>query len=194
MDFKKYIFIITSIIILSCINPKKKDSENRETEKKELRAFFDSDKIEHYYLNISEDDFFKLIRKDKKTKKELEFSELFVGNYPDTIPTADFEQILLKHNYKKSKLNIKQQKSIESVFSEKDLPIPDAAACIAEYRDIFIFKKRGKIIGISKICFKCNRFQITGSKIDVSIFGFFDELDKLKKTVRPENYSILLTE
>ncbi|WP_163399873.1 hypothetical protein [Flavobacterium fluviatile] len=190
---KKYIFIITVIIISSCNNYKKTDSENQKTVKKELRPFFDSDEIEHFYLNFSDDDFYKLIRKDNKTEKELEFSDLFVGYYPDNIP-EDFEKILLKHNYKKSKLNIKQQKRIESVFSEKDLPIPDAAACIAEYRDIFIFKKRGRIIGISKICFKCNRFQIIGSKIDVSIFGFPDELDKLKKIVRPENYSILVTE
>ncbi|KRD63075.1 hypothetical protein ASE40_04630 [Flavobacterium sp. Root935] len=187
---KKYILIIASILLLSCNDSAKKDTKNRTENikkvKKELKPFFDSDQIEHYYLNFSEDDFFKLIRKDNKTEKELELSDLFSGYYPDSIPTEDFEKILLKHNYKKSKLSIKQQKKIESVFSEKDLPIPDAAACIAEYRDIFIFKKRGRIIGISKICFVCNRFQIIGSKIDVSVFGFPDELDKLNKIVRKE--------
>ncbi|WP_164515265.1 hypothetical protein [Flavobacterium ustbae] len=137
-------------------------------------------------MNFSEDDFFILMKKENKTEKELQLSDLFSGYYPDSIPKEDFEKILLRQNYKKSKLNIREQKKIESVFSEKDLPIPDAAACIAEYRDIFIFKKRGRIIGISKICFVCNRFQIIGSKIDVSIFGFPDELDKLKSIVRKD--------
>ncbi len=193
---KKYILIIIAFIVWSCNNSKKAEVEvtDKKVLKKELRPFFDSDKIDHYYLDISEDDFMKLIRKKTQTKREVEFSELFTGHYPDNIQKEDFGKILLKHNYKKSILDITQEKKIENVFSEKDRPIPDAAACIAEYRDIFIFKKRGEIIGLAKICFKCNRFQITGSKINTDVFGFFDELDKLKKIVRPENYSILITE
>ncbi|MNY62602.1 hypothetical protein D3C86_1994460 [compost metagenome] len=80
------------------------------------------------------------------------------------------------------------------MFSEKDSIQTDGYACIAEYRDIFIFRKKEKTIGIAKICFKCGRFQIIGSKIDTQYFGLWSELDKLKKIVRPENYSILITE
>lgn len=182
---KKYIFIITAIIISSCNNSKKAEVADTKVVKKELKPFFDSDKIDHYYLNFSDDDFMKIIRKDKNTDKEVEFITLFVHSFPDTIPQENFEKILLNHKYKKSNLSLKQQKEIENVFSEKDSLQDTFAACAAEYRDIFIFKKKEKTVGIAKICFKCGRFQITGSKLDTNGFGLWSELDKLKSIIRP---------
>lgn len=192
---KKYIFIITTIIIFSCNNSKKADIENPKTVKKELRPFFNSDKIEHYYLNPTEKEFEHSVGENtEEIEKKKEFSSFFYHNYPNSIPKKDFEKLLLKYKYKKSNLSIKQQKQIAGIFSEKDSLKNDACACIAEYRDIFIFKKKGKTVGIAKICFKNARFQITGSKIDTEGFGLINELDRLKKIVRPENYSILITE
>ncbi|TDW49981.1 hypothetical protein EV144_102412 [Flavobacterium sp. 270] len=191
---KKCILIITSILLLSCNHAAKKEGDNEKVAKKELKPFFDSDKIEHYYLNFSEDDFFKLARKEKLSKKEKEFLGIFEFSFPDSIPNEDFEKILLSHNYKKSKLSSKQEKAIKNIFSEKDSLRNEACSCIAEYRDIFIFKKNTKTVGIAKICFKNLRFEIVGSKIDTEGFGLVDELDKLKKTVRPESYSILVTD
>lgn len=189
---KRYIFIIISIVALSCNNSNKSNIENKKVVKKELRPFFDSDKIDHYYLNFSEDDFFKLGRAKKTSKKEEELFKIFVYSFPDSIPKDDFGKTLLKHNYKKSNLSLQQQKKIENVFSEKDSLKGDVCACIAEYRDIFIFKKNRKTVGIAKICFKNARFQIIGSKIDTKGFGLINELNKLQKIVRPENYSILI--
>ncbi|MBA0883018.1 hypothetical protein [Flavobacterium undicola] len=187
---KKYIFILIVIVISSCNHPKKEEIKNKNTSKvvkKELRPFFESDKIDHYYLNFSEDEFTKLIRKDNRTEKEVEFSNLFTGHFPDRIPKENFEKILLSHNYKKSNLSIKQEKEIENIFSEKDSLQNISYACIAEYRDIFLFKKKEKTVGIAKICFKCGRFQIIGSKIDVSGFGLWEELYKLKNIIRPNS-------
>ena len=189
---KKYICIILIILLSSCNDSKKVNLNNKKVVKKELRPFFDSDKIDHYYLNFSDDDFTKLISNKKPTEKEKEFMDIYVFSFPETIPKVNLDKILLNHNYKKSNLSIKQQKAIENVFSEKDSLQDTFAACSAEYRDIFIFKKKEKIVGIAKICFNCGRFQIVGSKLDVNGFGLWSELDKLKKIVRPENYSILL--
>nr|WP_315243243.1 hypothetical protein [uncultured Flavobacterium sp.] len=188
---KKYIFIITAIIISSCNNSKKENTNNEKVVKKELRPFFDSDEINHYYLG-STSDFEHLFNDNaKQTEKKKEFSTFFYGYYPKNVEKS-FENLLLKYDYKKSDLSIKQQKQIQNVFSEKDSIQTDGYACIAEYRDIFIFRKKEKTIGIAKICFKCGRFQIIGSKIDTQYFGLWSELDKLKKIVRPENYSILI--
>lgn len=82
-------------------------------------------------------------------------------------------------------MSTKQEKEIQNVFSEKDSLQNSGYACIAEYRDIFIFKKKEKTVGIAKICFKCSRFQITGSKIDPNGFGLWSELDRLKNIIRP---------
>lgn len=184
---KKYIFILISIIISSCNNSKKADIGNQKITKKELRPFFDSDKIDHYHLDFSEKEFEHLTNDDTTQKeKKKEFSNLFMGYYPDSIPKKNFEELLLKYKYKKSNLSIKQEKEIENVFSEKDSLMTDAYACVAEYRDIFLFKKKEKTVGIAKICFKCGRYQIIGSKLDVSGFGLWDELDKLESIVRQD--------
>ncbi|MNQ66208.1 hypothetical protein D3C85_806940 [compost metagenome] len=183
---KKHIFIIAIIIALSCNHSQKADkTQNKKVVKKELRPFFDSDKVDHYYLDFSEDDFTKILMKDNNTKKEEEFFEIYVHHFPDSIPKENFEKILLKHNYKKSGLTIKQQKDIQNVFSEKDSSPDSYASCAAEYRDIFIFKKKGKTVGIAKICFKCSRTQIVGSKLDVNGFGLWSELNRLKSIIRP---------
>lgn len=181
---KKYAFIIIAILVLSCNNSKKLNIENEKVVKRELRPFFDSDEIDHYYLNFSESDFSKLSKKEKLNKKEEEFFNIFVHSYPDSLPREDFEQILLNHKYKKTKLSSKQQCQIENVFREKDSLPEGYFACAAEYRDIFIFKKKEKLIGVAKICFKCGRFQIVGSKLNTEGFGLWKELDKLKSIVR----------
>ncbi|MBS7254978.1 hypothetical protein [Flavobacterium branchiicola] len=181
---KKFIFVFTAIIILSCNNSKKLDVNNEKVAKKELRPFFDSDEIDHYYVNYTLESIINFEEKSRKSKKHQEFEGLFMGYFPDSIP-KDFEEILLSHNYKKSDLTIKQQKEIENIFSVQDSLQMDGYACVAEYRDIFIFKKKEKTIGIAKICFKCGRFQIIGSKIDTQYFGLWTELDKLHNIVRP---------
>ena len=191
---KKYIFIITAIIISSCKNSNKVEVAAKNVVKKELKPFFDSDKIDHYYLDFSKREFEHSSNDNTaQTEKKEEFSGIFYEHYPDSIPKKDFEKLLLKYEYKKSNLSIKQEKKIENVFNEKDSLQTTFAACIAEYRDIFIFKKKEKTVGIAKICFKCGRYQIIGSKLDTNGFGLWSELDKLKKIVRPESYSILLT-
>jgi len=183
---RKYIFIIIAILALSCNNSKKSNIENDKVAKRELRPFFDSDEIDHYYVNYTLDDVLDIIDKDRTSQKNKELSDLFMGYFPDSIQKYDFEKFLLSYHYKKSVLSLHQQKEIEDVFSQKDSLQMSGYACVAEYRDIFLFKKRKKTIGIAKICFKCGRFQIVGSKLDTEGFGLWTELDKLKNIVRKE--------
>jgi hypothetical protein len=62
---KKYIFILIVVAISSCKNSKKEEVESVKVLERELRPFFDSDKVDHYYLNFSEDDFMNKKRKLK---------------------------------------------------------------------------------------------------------------------------------
>lgn len=54
---KKYIFILIVVIISSCNNSKKSEVADTKVVKKELKPFFDSDKIDHYYLDSSKREF-----------------------------------------------------------------------------------------------------------------------------------------
>lgn len=130
---------------MGCNHSQKADkTENKKVVKKVLRPFFDSDKVDHYYLDFSEDDFAKILMKENNTKMEEDFFDIYVHHFPDTILQENFEKILLKHNYNKSELTIKQQKDIQNVFSEKDSSPDSYASCAAEYRDIFILRRKKK--------------------------------------------------
>jgi hypothetical protein len=183
---KKYVLLILVILFSNCNNNQLPKLETKISVKKELRPFFNSDKIDHYFLNISEIDFAKFRRIESKTDNDKKFWNLFVGNFPENIPEKSFEKDLLKFDYVKSVLSIDKQNKIKNVFSEKDSLQMDAYACVAKYRDIFLFKRNEDIIGIAKICFDCNRYQIIGSKINSDGFGLFEELNKLKNVVRKE--------
>ncbi|MFH6991991.1 hypothetical protein [Flavobacterium sp. FlaQc-48] len=187
---RKYIFIIIAIIISSCNNAKKAEVVDTKVIK-ELRPFFDTDRIDHYYLDSSKREFEHSSTDNiAQGEKKKEFSSFFYGYYPEVIPNKNFENLLLKYSYKKSNLSVKQEKDIENIFREKDSLQTSGYACIPEYRDIFIFKKKEKTVGIAKICFKCGRFQIIGSKLDVGGFGLWSELDKLKNIVRPNSKNV----
>ncbi|SCX89150.1 hypothetical protein [Flavobacterium anhuiense] len=183
---KKYFLIaVITIILFGCNNSKKEDIKYEKVVEKEFHPFFDSDEIDHYYVNYTLKNVLDFIDKDRTSKRNKEFSDLFMGYYPNSIPKKDFVKTLLSYGYKKSKLTIRQQKEVENVFSAKDSLQMSAYACVAEYRDIFIFKKKKKTIGIAKICFKCGRFQIVGSKLETEGFGLWSDLKKLHNIVRP---------
>ncbi len=53
--------------------------------------------------------------------------------------------------------------------------------CLPVFRDILIFKKRHKVIGIVKICFGCEKAVIVGSQANTIGFGQDGDFQKLKK-------------
>jgi hypothetical protein len=201
---KKYYIIL--LVILGCNQHKKVENKSgkinqeiKETEvqnvtekiiekksnvKKELKKFYECDKIEHFYLNISEEKVMKLLRIENKTKNETILQKLLVMNFPESITETNFESILLKNKFIKTELNKKKKIEIENIFSQKDSLKTEFSSCIAFYRDVFVFKKNNSIIGIAKICFGCGISQFRGTKVDTEGFGLYTELDKLEKIIR----------
>lgn len=92
---KRFFFILMVVLISSCNNSKKAEVENLKVVKKELRPFFDSDKIDHYYLEFSKRGFEHSVGENaREIEKKKEFSHFFYGNYPDSIPKKSFEKLL----------------------------------------------------------------------------------------------------
>ncbi|WP_289664395.1 hypothetical protein [Flavobacterium panacagri] len=123
---KKFICILTAVVAISCNNLEKSKNAEANVVKKELRPFFDSDEIDHYYLGSASD--FEHLSSDnqKQIEKKKEFSTFFYGYYPKNIE-KDFEKLLLKYDYKKSNLSSKHQKKFKTysvkkiLFSRMDL-------------------------------------------------------------------------
>ena len=68
-----------------------------------------------------------------------------------------------------------------AIFVEKKCHNIYAVACIPVFRDILVFKKKNKVIGLAKICFKCGMYHIEGSNSNVECFGMDKEYKRLKK-------------
>ena len=180
----KRLLLILIVIFFGCNNSSKTEIKKKEVIKKELKPFYISDKIDHYYLDISDFSVYDIIRKDTIVKDQIKLSNLLAGNYPKTIAEPNFESDLLKFHFVKTELTKEKKKEVENIFIQNDSLPSDVASCIPKYRDIFIFKRNNSIIGIAKICNGCGESQFLGTKVDTYTFGLPSELEKLYKIIR----------
>lgn len=164
---KKIILIVILSTVWSCTN----------------KNFFEFDEIEHYSKDISDNDLMAIYDLEEKIGKPTQIREIVEYDFPETVD-VNFDEILIKNGYKKTLLNKEIHSEINDIFSENICLSKTAFACIPVYRDIFLFKNEGKIIGIAKICFECEKSYIIGTKKDVIDFGQcggFEELSNLIK-------------
>ncbi|RKS21763.1 hypothetical protein CLV94_2398 [Flavobacterium endophyticum] len=181
---KNYLFLF--LIIISCNKATQKDNIQaaKPASKKELKKFYDSDKIEHFYLNISEDSILNLLKLKNENKDQKKLRQLLVSDYPDSVSEPNFETDLVKYKFTKTELSELKKKEVEKIFSQQDSTPAEFLSCVPYYRDIFIFKKNDSIVGIAKICFDCGISTFLGSNVDTGEFGLRSELNKLEKIVR----------
>ncbi|MGL2999377.1 hypothetical protein [Flavobacterium sp. RSSB_23] len=183
---KKSIILLLLISSFFACNKKTKpdksvesNKENTSTKNQKIgKSFFDFDKVEHYYKNISENDATDLHLKEKLSQEDKELLDIVAYsnmNHTDSLEKFNFEKKIIKN----SKLN-----SINAIFSEKLCDSGYAAACVPIYRDIFIFKKNEKVVGKAKVCFGCRLFYIEGTKQNTENFGQCGDFEKLLKLIR----------
>jgi hypothetical protein len=179
----KRLLLILILIFVSC-DKSNKTEIRKEFIKKNLKSFYISDKIDHYYLDISDFSVYDILRKNIIVDDQIKLSGLLSGNYPQTISEPNLESDLLKFHFLKTELTEEKKKKVEAIFTQNDSLSPDVASCIPKYRDIFIFKRNDSIIGIAKICNGCGESKFLGTKVDTHTFGLRSELEKLYKIIR----------
>lgn len=186
----KYLFIIICFSFLNCKDSETKIEnseakiENSESIKSNNKIFFDFDNVDYYFKDIEESEILKEVRRLEGVDNESEeynYLNLISENYPKKINDKNFIKNLLKFGYSKNQIDKKYYDEINSLFSETKCDSSFAAACIPIYRDILVFYKEEKIIGIAKICFTCRQFDISGTKKDISYFGQCGGYEKLYK-------------
>lgn len=84
-----------------------------------------------------------------------------------------------KIGFQKKEINKSKFTQMNKIFVEKTFNDGINYACIPFFRDILIFKKQGKVIGIAKICFDCHQFRIIGPEANTDNFGMDDDYEKL---------------
>ena len=94
-----------------------------------------------------------------------------------------------KINFQKSEIDKSKFGEINKIFVEKTVNQIADYACIAVYRDILIFKKQNKTVGIAKICFECFKKQIIGTNANTENFGQDGDYEKLEKILKKHKIS-----
>ncbi|AFR34854.1 hypothetical protein B739_0247 [Riemerella anatipestifer RA-CH-1] len=189
----KNIIFLTTILIFSCNSKTETKVENVEKHNIEIvirepkitgEKYFEYDEIEYYKNEIEEDQIGELYDNQKKSVKDSLKKEVILGETPKSISDTNFVDNLKSFGYTKSKIDPNKFNKINEIFIEKKHSESYETACIYIYRDILIFKRKSKIIGIAKICFGCDANVIVGTKSNTEEFGMSGDYEKLRKILR----------
>lgn len=143
------------------------------------KIFFDYDHIDYYHINVEEDKIIELDDSQNKSKADQYKYTILTKNIPKDITDLDFLNSLTKIGYSKKEIQKSKFDQINKIFVEKNTTDGYNMACVPIFRDILIFKKRNKVIGVAKICFTCHQYHIIGTDADIKNFGMGDDYEKL---------------
>ena len=87
--------------------------------------------------------------------------QLYYSKTFENLPTEK-DIKLIEEYYKKIDVDVKSKMKIVAIFNEAGFPINEDSfgmgrSCPPLYRDILIYKEKGKVIAFSKICLACYR-------------------------------------
>lgn len=149
--------------------------------------YFDYDEILHFEKRINFSRVSNLYFGELKTKIDSMRNGVYFKNIPNDISDSSVVFLFKKLGYKKSFINKSKFKDIDQIFIEKNVEENVVSSCIYIYRDILVFKKVGKIVGIAKICFECSANKIVGTLSKTENFGQDGDYERLKKILRRTN-------
>ncbi len=137
------------------------------------------DEIVYYKINKSVNTHRLRYKKNHSAKKKLIYEVVF-GDAPNSISDTLFVKDLEKLNFHKEKLEITQYQKIAEIYTRGSKRYD--VACVTTFRDILVFKKNSRIIGLSKICFDCG-WETTifngNQYYNLINYTYFEELEKL---------------
>lgn len=198
---RNLVLLFLALIVFSCNSSKSKSiidenvkmdsisnsSSNFDYNSTAPKPYFDFDKVEYYYKNISEEELSKLyISKSESSEK---FIQIYEEDLPENLKNGlTLSKDLIQFGWKKKLVNNSKFKVLNQIFSLKNCEENVSAECIPEYRDIFLFYKNDNLVGIAKICLSCRKSHIVGTNFDTWSFGQCGDFEKLEALVRnPDN-------
>lgn|GEM_PF-1015956 len=177
MIFKYLVFLV--MVAFACHNPVSEQRNNG--------SYFDFDKVEYYHFAKTDKELFSPLDNLARSK---DFHTLEAILIFDTLTKVSDTAILNEMpslGFQFRELPDTLHKKINSIFTERSHKELFEAACEAVYRDILIFKKSNRIIGIAKICFSCGQHHIIGTNKNTQFFGQHGEFTKLKNLLGVKN-------
>lgn len=153
--------------------------------------FFDFDKVDHYFAPLNDDEVSSLWPEDEEAVPDNVRLTLDIveGDEPQKIPEriSVFIDKLKDIGYTKEIVDTTHIAALKDIFREKsEDPSAMFTTCIPVYRDILLFKRDGKVVGIAKICFDCVRSHIVGTEANTWNFGQHGDYGRLAKILHPQ--------
>ena len=176
MKFKSFKIVVVFCFLIININCKNKKSEKK-------LDLLDFDKVEHYSTNNKSSIYLSINKKryENLDENEKKYLNILDNNPPIKNSDTTFVSELQNLNFKKvtaKKLYINKYREI---FSSAFCNEMQKNACAPIYRDIYVFRKNNKIVGIAKICFECQIVDFSSDKINWQGYGQCESLEKLEK-------------
>jgi hypothetical protein len=148
------------------------------------KQFVGYDQLVHYKINIDDADIYNIEQKAAKSKLELLKTDLIINEVPISIVDTSFISNLRNIGFEKNIISANNFKEINEIFYKKEKKGFSSSKCAPIYRDILVFKKLKKTIGIAKICFECMQSQIVGDELNGEYYGQSSDYKKLDKILK----------
>ncbi len=172
---KRYILLLFCIFI-SC---------SKKVEEKQVdKTYFEFDEITQYYFPYTDEQLAEIWEKENQSRNEKDLLDLLTYDSPETINDSNFIKRVENLNPEISQIEASDFEKIRPIFSERKRKNDDeSSACKTLYRNILIFKNDGKVTGITKLCFSCERVHIVGTNRNTENFGQAGDWEKLRKLI-----------
>lgn len=165
------LYFFVAVLILGC---------NERRPNQTGRKFFNYDEIEYYFGNYDEEKIGELYDNQSRSPFDSIKMGVVLGDIPQSINDLTFISKLKKIGYTYHKVDSAKFEEIDQIFLEKETKANIATSCIYIYRDILIFKKKHRVVGVAKICFGCMAHRIVGTNASTINFGQDGDYYKLE--------------
>lgn len=149
------------------------------------KHYFDFDEVIHYKIDIEEDSVYKSMQEygDLKYKSERDSTvvDIMIDDAPSKLTDTTFETNMKRIGFISKKINKSKLAALNEIFRERKYNDYTFTACLNVYRDILVFKRQSRTVGIAKICFGCGGLMLVGANDTTDEFMEYAELHKLLK-------------
>lgn len=145
--------------------------------------YFDFDEVVYYKTDKGFDDLIAIDKKEIMTLKDSVTNQL-MGEFEEAIPYDVAAAYLDTIGFEKKVLPASKHDALMEIFKEKLKKRIEWTTCEPIYRDIYVFKKKGKVSGIAKLCYECGDSRFIGTSAETGDFGMDGEFGKLRELVK----------
>src|SRR6218665_1786716 len=176
------IFFLITILFIGCNSKSKEKIAMAEVKFQKIHGakYFDYDEIVHYRIELENKKRIDIYKDRQKSELDSIKYRVIFKDIPKSLSDTTFISILETTGYLKNEVEKDKFEKINEIFLEKKPQESIQYACDYIYRDILIFKRKSKTIGIAKICFECHGNGIVGTKANTEEFGMDGDYEKLE--------------